>query len=519
MQQVPLQEINLDQEPSHEVPVQMSQPTYFSALGLRQDTGRQAPHLHHNRQSTHIILRTTFVLLAVPHRAFRMIKWANGCTPVKPTLTASSRHPPPVQRRPQSEHSFDFPAAALLCAAAEASTAASSVASRTPPNSKTLPQFLTIQGPGHPAGPWPPQQTPAASTTSRRGSTPKCSPVPSAEPPTVSTLYHWRRSQVMQEMHNLHPYSAPPTHIAVEAPPLNLTEEDFDAVLENLGVGKAPGLTGWNYEHIKQLCSRRAGKQASLALVNALLSGQLPPVIELLDCDGLPLRKPAGGIRPIAIGEAWIRLASLCAVHKCSDLGPSLVPLHLGVGIPGGAEGVGHAVRSALASDPEALLLSLVWRNAFNTVSRATIFQAVGTNAPSVMPFLRWAYGGPSRIFVRGASNNTDPIYATFVVKQGDPLGPFYLPSPLWGPCAPLLRRTPKRMSLPISMTLMWWDPQTPRSAPSTASPLKCCICGAHSCAHQMLNLVLEEVLHTVVGTYGRACDNHTLFLVRNAQL
>jgi hypothetical protein len=97
-------------------------------------------------------------------------------------------------------------------------------------------------------------------------------------------LHTSQSTHVMQEMHNLHPYSAPPPHIATEAPPLNLTEEDFDAVLDNLGVGKAPGLTGWTYEHIKQLCSRRAGKQASLTLVNALLSGQLPPVFELQCC-------------------------------------------------------------------------------------------------------------------------------------------------------------------------------------------------------------------------------------------
>jgi hypothetical protein len=34
-----------------------------------------------------------------------------------------------------------------------------------------------------------------------------------------------------------------------------------------------------------------------------------------------------------------------------------------------------------------------------------------------------------------------------------------------------------------------------------------------------VLNLLLEEGFHKVVGTDGRACDNHTLFLVRNAQL
>jgi hypothetical protein len=79
-----------------------------------------------------------------------------------------------------------------------------------------------------------------------------------------------------------------------------------------------------------------------------MLAGRLPHVPELLDSDGLPIRKPARGIRPIAIGEAWLRLAALCAVHECNDLGPRLASLQLGAGISGGAECVGHALHSAL---------------------------------------------------------------------------------------------------------------------------------------------------------------------------
>jgi hypothetical protein len=50
------------------------------------------------------------------------------------------------------------------------------------------------------------------------------------------------------------------------------------------------------------------------------------------------------------------------------------------------------------------------------------------------MLFLRWAYGVPSRIFVWGAPNNTDPIYATSGVKQGDPLGPLLFALAIVGP-------------------------------------------------------------------------------------
>jgi hypothetical protein len=47
-----------------------------------------------------------------------------------------------------------------------------------------------------------------------------------------------------------------------------------------------------------------------------MLAGCLPTIPELLVSNGLPLSIPTAGIRPIAIGEVWLRLAALCAVHE-----------------------------------------------------------------------------------------------------------------------------------------------------------------------------------------------------------
>jgi hypothetical protein len=120
-----------------------------------------------------------------------------------------------------------------------------------------------------------------------------------------------------------------------------------------------------------------------------MLAGRLPSVPELLDSDGLPLRKPDGGIRSVAIGEAWLRLRALCACYKCEALGPSLASLQLGVGIPHGAEAVGHAVRTALSTHPDHLHMSLDCKNAFNSISRHAIFSAarvlVGLPTPPAM--------------------------------------------------------------------------------------------------------------------------------------
>ena len=91
-------------------------------------------------------------------------------------------------------------------------------------------------------------------------------------------------------------------------------------------------------------------------------------------------------------------------------------------------------VRTALDRDPEALRVSLDLQNAFNSVSRQAIFNAVAERAPSLMPFLKWVYGGASHIFVRGAPDDAEPMLCTSGVQQGDPLGPLLFALALQGP-------------------------------------------------------------------------------------
>jgi hypothetical protein len=67
--------------------------------------------------------------------------------------------------------------------------------------------------------------------------------------------------------------------------------------------------------------------------MNLIISGILPDIPSLRTSALIALTKPGGsGVRPIAIGKVWVRLASLCAMDACQDAGPALVPLQLGVG-------------------------------------------------------------------------------------------------------------------------------------------------------------------------------------------
>ena len=59
----------------------------------------------------------------------------------------------------------------------------------------------------------------------------------------------------------------------------------------------------------------------------------------------IPTRqKQSGGVRPIAIGYTWRRLAPNCANnYAISQLGDALLPTQLGVETPDGCEAAVHA--------------------------------------------------------------------------------------------------------------------------------------------------------------------------------
>jgi len=132
-------------------------------------------------------------------------------------------------------------------------------------------------------------------------------------------------------------------------------------------------------------------------LVNLLLNGELPEHVPEIIFGGsvIALQKKNGDIRHIAVGYTLRRLAAKCA-NACvigSHTIESLAALQLGVGVTGEAEAVIHATRRYVSNRPEdRVIIKLYFKNAFNSLRRDAMLEAVERDIPELHRFAYAAY-------------------------------------------------------------------------------------------------------------------------------
>ncbi|NJN00174.1 MAG: hypothetical protein HC793_00350 [Aquincola sp.] len=156
---------------------------------------------------------------------------------------------------------------------------------------------------------------------------------------------------VIEKLRALHPEAVAPHALETDVPAIQISEETLEAVEKRLSAhsrGTAGGVTGWTYEQaLVPVRVSSEGRRAVLQFINLILSGKLPRNCFLLESLLVGLVKlkdgvPTDGVRPIAIGEVWYRLAMICAlVQKGHEVGVALGYLQVGVGTKGGVDASG----------------------------------------------------------------------------------------------------------------------------------------------------------------------------------
>jgi len=209
-------------------------------------------------------------------------------------------------------------------------------------------------------------------------------------------------------------HPAPPRDRKPAPPPDDVTavqvsEAEVLLAIRTFPAGSLGGPDGIRPQHILDLVACQESGPALLtaitALVNSLLTGICNSAVAPILFGGqlMALEKKSGGIRPIAIGYTWRRIAAKCAnAHATAVLAGYLQPLQLGVGTPGGCEAAVHATRRFVESMPAGhCVVKLDFSNAFNSLHRDAKLAALKQIA-GIYKFCLLSYDQPSVLTYAG---------------------------------------------------------------------------------------------------------------------
>ena len=241
----------------------------------------------------------------------------------------------------------------------------------------------------------------------------------------------------------------PVVRAATPAPPvdplsaLHLAEEVVSDTCSRLRTGVAPGLDLLTQQHLAALTDRGKNAyvvQAITVFANAVFNGSLTArlcdswvldsafaTFVKMEADGsTPKTNSAGNpdLRPIGMGGSLWGLVLRAAIRSCkAELQAILVEAgQFGFGVSSGVEAVAVSVASWLADADDQALQSVVgtWdgKNAYPSVSRAAMLDAVRDACPQLLPLFRLAYGGPRRM-VWGRRSPGKHRIDIFVCEEG----------------------------------------------------------------------------------------------------
>jgi hypothetical protein len=202
--------------------------------------------------------------------------------------------------------------------------------------------------------------------------------------------------------------------------------------IKSFPYGSAPGPDGFHARYLfdcakgRNSSSRIKFLDALTKVVNLIINGDVDEDMyqHLASASLVALRKPKGGIRPIAVGNVLRRLAGKVITSMMKDrFAEILSPNQVGTATPSGAEALVHAAQqfiSSHGSDTDRILFKVDLTNAFNCVDRHQMFVATRKHVPEMSAFVESCYRLPPPLY----TERGDVILSSQGVQQGDPLGP-----------------------------------------------------------------------------------------------
>jgi hypothetical protein len=235
-------------------------------------------------------------------------------------------------------------------------------------------------------------------------------------------------------MQEKHPVSETPPRLpnGTTPRPATLTTDQVMQALRSFPNGSEPGPSGLRPEHVKAaaFCPSNIIAENTIRVLtsfsNLITSGKAPPIITpyFFGANLFAARKKDGSHRPIAVGEVLRRLVSKALAFEIAPRAASLLkPYQLGVGVPGGCEGIIHAI-TAILENPDIPTLSkcvlqVDFVNAFNLVDRETVFEEVRQHFSELAAWVELSYGSQAHLLFANAT-----FLSCIGLHQGDSLAP-----------------------------------------------------------------------------------------------
>jgi hypothetical protein len=233
--------------------------------------------------------------------------------------------------------------------------------------------------------------------------------------------------EVKYNLAKLHPVDSYVEDTLPDVSDIIITQEVFQECLRGLSKHSANGFSSWTFELIQLSCQEPSIFSLFHDLINIIAAGRIRARYLWLRSRLIAIQKPNKKIRPIAIGESLIRLASRCISKSYINIATSpLAPYQYGVGVKNGAEIIIHSLNltaKEIAAGKDMSITSVDCENAFNSISRRAIKDGIEQHCPSLLPFFLWSYGTAVDLL---SDNGEIVCQSTTGVRQGDPLGPLF---------------------------------------------------------------------------------------------
>lgn len=229
----------------------------------------------------------------------------------------------------------------------------------------------------------------------------------------------------------LHPKETPCGDIVTQGPSaLALDAAELQSWSKRCCKGGASDIHGWSDELLAQALENPEVAALFVPVILHIANNQCGPRVReaLSDCIliGIPKGSTADkGVRPIAIMSILLKFTSgFFASKLVNAINLILRPTQLGVGTPGGAETIVHRLRKALDADPDVVVCTIDFKNAFNALLRSKMKTALASHGTlaSLWSLFNLAYSSPSALHVFG-DGSSSRVESARGCRQGDPLG------------------------------------------------------------------------------------------------